>query len=141
MVISSFLILKFYSAFKEKYLSLNPNEEEISIIQKGQTLANIFVNAIPFAILTSGIGAIILAFLIPSHPIFLPVSIIMLTIFIVLSTIFSNFLWEFLNASPLVSIANQYPLVVNIVRYLPYIIGIIGTILIIVMYSKSGVYE
>jgi len=141
-IISGFIVTKFYFTFKETYLNTtNPTQVEQEILSKGETVSNVILGAIPFIIIASGIGAIVLAFLIPSHPVFLPISLIALIIFVVLSTAFSNFLWEFLNATPIVSIANQYPIIASIVKYLPYIIAIFGFILIIVMYSKSGVYE
>lgn len=142
MIVSGFIITKFYFSFKEAYLNTtNPTQTEKEILSKGETVSKVFLGAIPFIVIGSGIGAIVLAFLIPSHPVFLPISIIALIIFVILSTAFSNFLWEFLNATPIVSIANQYPLIASIVQYLPYIIAIFGFVLIVVMYSKSGGYE
>jgi len=141
LIIGGFLSFKFYSAFKEKYSQMPMSETEQKILDKGTTSYNVLLGSIPFIIIGSGIGSIVLAFLIPSHPIFLPISIIALAIFTVLSTVFSNFLWEFLNAQPIVTIANQYPLIASIVQYLPYIITVFGIVLIIVMYSKSGSYE
>jgi ABC-type bacteriocin/lantibiotic exporter with double-glycine peptidase domain len=141
LVIGGFLAFKFYSEFKEKYSQMPLSTTEQTILNKGTAVYNVLLNSIPFIVIGSGIGAIILAFLIPSHPIFLPVSILALAIFIILSVVFSNFVWEFLNSQQIVGMANQYPLLVNVVQYLPYIIAVFGIVLIIVMYSKSGSYE
>jgi hypothetical protein len=141
MVIGGFLVFKFYTAFEEKYSEMPLSETEQKILQKGETFYNVLIGAIPFVIIGSGIGAIVLAFLIPAHPIFLPISIIALGMFVFLSVVFSNILWEFLNSAVIIDIANKFPLLVSVVQYMPYIIGVIGTILIIVMYSKSGSYE
>jgi hypothetical protein len=141
LIIVGFLSFKFYLAFKEKYSQMILSTTEQTILDKGTTSYNVLLNSIPFIIIGSGIGSIVLAFLIPSHPIFLPISILALALFVILSTAFTNFLWEFLNAQEIVDIANQFPLIANIVQYLPYIIAVFGFILIIVMYSKSGSYE
>jgi len=138
-VIGGFLSYKFYLAFKESYVPIN--QEEQTIMSKGETIYNILLNSIPFIVIGSGVGAIVLAFLIPSHPVFLPISIILLAFFVILSVVFSNFLWEFLNAQQIIVMANKFPLVASIVQYLPYIIVVFGIVLIIVMYSKSGGYE
>jgi hypothetical protein len=141
MVIGGFLVFKFYTEFKEKYIQMELTEGEQKIIEKGETVYKVLLGAIPFIIIGSGIGAIVLAFLIPAHPVFLPISIVALGMFVLLSVAFSNILWEFLNSLVIIDIANRFPLLVSIVQYFPYIIGVIGAILIIVMYSKSGSYE
>jgi len=141
LIIGGFIAFMFYTAFKEKYSEMSISETEQKILEKGVTIYNVLLSSIPFIIIGSGIGAIVLAFLIPSHPIFLPISILALAIFVILSTVFSNFLWEFLNSQPIIAIANQFPLIASIVQYFPYIIAVFGTLLIIVMYSKSGGYE
>jgi hypothetical protein len=141
LIIGGALSFKFYLAFKEKYSQMPLSPTEQTILDKGATSYNVLLASIPFIIIGSGIGSIVLAFLIPSHPIFLPISILALALFIILSTAFSNFMWEFLNAQQIVAIANQFPLIAGIVQYLPYIIAIFGFVLIIVMYSKSGSYE
>jgi hypothetical protein len=141
LIISGFLSFKFYLTFKEKYSQMPLSPAEQTILDKGTASYNVLLASIPFIIIGSGIGAIVLAFLIPSHPIFLPISILALALFVILSTAFSNFLWEFLNAQQIVTIANQFPLIAGIIQYLPYIIAIFGFVLIIVMYSKSGSYE
>ncbi|MEM5854216.1 MAG: hypothetical protein QW228_07665, partial [Candidatus Aenigmatarchaeota archaeon] len=66
---------------------------------------------------------------------------IALIIYIVLSVAFTNILWDFISSSAIIGIANQYPLVVSVIRYFPFILAVFGFILIIVMYSKSGSYE
>ena len=138
LIIVGFLATKIYISFKEKYAEIGASEVEEKILEKGDVVYDVLLSSIPIIIIGSGVGAIILAFLIPSHPVFLPISLIVLGIFVLLSTVFSNFLWEFLNHAYIVSLADQFPLVVNIVKYLPYIIAVFGFLLVIVMYSKSG---
>jgi hypothetical protein len=111
------------------------------IFQSGDTIFSTWINSLGFIIICIGIGAVILSFFIPTHPIFLPVSIIMYVMYIILAVGFSNLLWEFLNTPGIVTTANQYPLMVYIVQYLPHIIAFIGFMIMLVMYSKRGIGE
>jgi hypothetical protein len=112
-----------------------------NITSQGGKAMDIFISSIPFIFFGLGISAIILAFLIPSHPVFFPFSIILLSIFILLSTIFKDIIYAFLTTEPFFSIANNYPMLGFIVTNLHYLIAIFGFILIIVMYSRTKVYE
>lgn len=141
LVISSFLSAKFYTEFKTKFKAMFPDETASAIFEKGDVAMGIWINLIPFLYFSCGLGAIVLAFFIPAHPIFMPISIIALVIFIIMSVAFTNVLWEFINSPLIIGIANQYPLVVSVIRYSPFIISVFGFLVIVVMYSKSGIYE
>ena len=136
LVISGFLVAKVYTGFKTQFEETVNDSTSVQIVEKGSAVADVLLKAIPFIVIGIGISAIILAFMIPSHPAFMPISIIALLIFVLLSTIFSNVLYNFLLGDEIVGLANSYPLVVNMVKYLPYIITVFGFVLIIVMYSR-----
>lgn len=140
LVITSFLIFKIYNGFRNVY---NPvTTEETQMLGKIDTGFGILINAIPIIIFASGIGSIILAFLIPTHPVFMPISIFLLVFFIITSFFFKTFVYNFISSNQISGISGSYPILVNIINYLPLIIGSFGFILIIVMYSKSsGGYE
>ncbi len=112
-----------------------------NITAQGKKAQDILISSIPFIFFSLGIGAIILAFLIPAHPIFFPLSIILLSIFVVLSVIFKDLIYTFLTSEPFFSIANNYPLLGFVVNNLPFLIAVFGFILIIVMYSRTKTYE
>ena len=90
-----------------------------------------------FLILTIGmaLGAFILASLVRIHPIFLPFFFIALAFVIFFAGIFSN-VYQTMAENPALSAeADQLIFISNILNYLPFIVGIIGSILAIVMYK------
>jgi hypothetical protein len=146
-VFSLFLISLFYGNIKTGLMnSVNSTMRNdtfynttVPILNAGSSVFDIFINSIPLLVFGSGISMFILAFLIPTHPVFMPISIVVLIIYVVVSVVFSNILWAFINNSSIITIANNYPVVVGMIQFSPYIMAIIGTLLIIVMYSKRGI--
>ena len=114
---------------------------ETTYIEKSTGGLGILVNGIPFITIILGIVAIVLAFQIPAHPIFAPVSFFILALYVILSTFFSNIFYNLSNNTILTPVFNEFPLVAYLFQYLPYIIAIIGIIIIIVQYSKVGGVE
>ena len=136
-----FIAAVVYNEISNKLNELINMPETQNITLQGGKAMDIFVSSIPFLFFGLGISAIILAFLIPSHPVFFPLSIILLSIFILLSTMFKDVIYAFLTTEPFFSIANNYPMLGFVITNLPYFIAIFGFILIIVMYSRTKVYE
>jgi hypothetical protein len=139
MVIVSFLALYIQTETKNAIIATAPYQSTNStyILNQGTASLGVFINSIPFITIGILIAAIISAFFIPSHPVFVPLSIILLALYTVLAAVFSNIIWEFLNTPGIITLANSYPLVVSIVVKQPYIVTIFGALLIIVMHSKS----
>lgn len=141
-VILGLIYFKLYNGFSDIFLTMFPTDTvQQHIWSAGNNAMATFMNMIPFLIIGSGIAVIVLAFLIPAHPIFVPLSIIVWIIYIVIAIIFSNFVWAFVNNADLIAIANQYPLVLMIVQNFPIIIAVFGMVIIIVMYAKSQEYS
>lgn len=82
-----------------------------------------------------GIGALIFASLVRVHPIFIPFFIIMLALIIFFSGIFSNIYQEMADNSVLSTQADNLTFISTIMEYLPLIIGIFGTLLMVVMHK------
>jgi hypothetical protein len=141
IIFTFFISFYIYTQISEKLAEVIDTPEAQEILEKGQKTQDIFVSSIPFIFFSLGIAAIILAFLIPSHPVFFPLSIIVLAVFVVLSVMFKDVIYTFLTTEPFFSIANNYPMLGFIVNNLPYLIAIFGFILIIVMYSRTRTYE
>jgi len=136
-----FISFHVYNQISEKLSELIDAPKVQNITSQGRKTYDILVSSIPFIFFGLGISAIILAFLIPAHPIFFPLSIILLSIFVLLSTMFKDLIYTFLTSDPFFTIANNYTLLGFIVTNLPYFIAIFGFILIIVMYSRKKVHE
>jgi len=82
-----------------------------------------------------GIGAIILASLVRVHPIFLILFIIMLIVLIFFTGIFSNIYQAAAENPTLTPYADQLTFTSLILEFLPFIVGIFGFIIMIVMYK------
>jgi len=137
----SFLILLGYRIYSE----INTEFQSSSIIndqgkQASTTINNMFPGALDnsFLILTVGLGivAISLAALVRVHPVFLVFFILMLAIIIFFCGIFSNIYEELANAdATMEALASDLTFSTHVMHYLPFIVGIFGGILAIVMYK------
>lgn len=77
------------------------------------------------------------ALYIRTHPIFFIFSIILLMILVLISAVFTNVMDAFLTAAPIITMANNFPITVTLVRSFPLFCLVIGLIISVVMYSKS----
>ena len=91
-----------------------------------------------FLLLTIGltIGSLILASLVRIHPIFIPVFIIALIFIIFLAGILSNIYQGMAENENLIAQADQLTFISKILNYLPIFVGVIGTIMMIVLYKS-----
>lgn len=91
-----------------------------------------------FLFLTVGLSivSIILASLVRFHPVFFVFFIIALAIIIFISIVFSNIYLEMANVPELQATADKLVFTTNIMWLLPWIVGIIGTMLSIIMYKN-----
>jgi len=90
-----------------------------------------------FLLLTIGlaIGALILASLVRVHPIFIPFFWISLLFVIFICGVLSNIYQETAAATQLSALADQLTFISHILEYLPFIVGVIGHILMAVLYK------
>jgi hypothetical protein len=141
IIFLSFIAFKLYNEFSNSLLGIIDNPRVQNITAQGEAAYDILISSIPFIFFGLGISAIILAFLIPTHPVFFPLSIILLSIFILLSTVFKDIIYTFLTSEPFFAIANNYQFLGFVVNNLPYLIAVFGFILIIVMYARTKTNE
>lgn len=94
-------------------------------------------NSFLFVAVGLGIAAFMMAAMVRVHPVFLVFYIFILVVIIIMSAIFSNS-YQAIAATPeLSSLADQMIITSTVMQILPFIVGIFGTILAIIMY-KSG---
>lgn len=137
-VIMGLIGFKLYQETSNKFLTMFPTDEvQQHIWSAGMNAEKTYMNMIPFLVIGAGLAVIVLAFLIPVNPIFVPISMIVWILYILVAIIFSNFTWEFVQNAQLITIANDYPLVLLLVQNLHWLVAVFGMITIIVMYSKS----
>lgn len=82
------------------------------------------------------IAVILMAFMIPSHPVFFIISIILLLVFIVVVPQISNIYLQIAGTDSMVDLGNQYSTMTVIMQNLPLFFVVIGIIVMIVMYAK-----
>ncbi len=92
-------------------------------------------NSFLFLTIGMGIVAFVLAAMVRIHPIFFVFYIIVLTIIIFTSAAFSNIYQEIAANPSFSAIASEMLFMNTIMNVLPFVIGIFGTILAIVMYK------
>lgn len=91
-----------------------------------------------FLLLAMGLGiiAIILAMLVRIHPVFFVFYLILLGITIFLAGIFSNIYQKMAETTAMADVAARLIFISHIMTYLPFIIGVLGFIIAIVMYKN-----
>lgn len=85
------------------------------------------------------VGVVFLAYQIPTHPIFLPVSIIFLAILVLVSSFYVNVYDKIANTTFMQSAANSLPWITTVMQNFHIVMAVLGTIVIIAMYSSRGV--
>jgi len=90
-----------------------------------------------FLLFVGGIALVtlLLALMVRIHPIFIPFYLIGLTIVIFVSGLMSNIYQEMAANSNVVAYANQLTFISTVLNYLPLILGIFGTMLMVIMYK------
>ena len=95
-------------------------------------------NSIIFLLLGMTVGAFILASLVRVHPIFIPLFIVSLIFIIFFCSIYSNIYTGMAETANLESEASQLTTITYVLTYLPFIVGILGTILMLIMYKLGA---
>ena len=112
-----------------------PTEAKVATASLTQVYPGVMDNM--FLLFTIGMGlvAIILASLVRVHPVFMIFFFIALVFLIFISGTVSNVYSEMASNAQLSTEANQLTMTSHIMTYLPFIVGIIGIVLMIVMYK------
>jgi len=108
-------------------------------MEQAQTSLQIFDYGFITILISLLVATILLAYQIPTNPIFLPVSIIFLAVLVLLGTIYVNVFDKFSQTSFVQSAANSLPWVTTVMQNFHIISAVMGTIVIIAMYSSRGV--
>jgi len=128
---------KVTDSFNDKVQTMDtlPGEAKTSSTQLLGTFSGTIDNT--FLLLTIGlaIGALILASLVRIHPIFIPFFWISLIFVIFIAGILSNVYQGTAETAQLSGLADQLTFISHILEYLPLIVGIVGHILMAIMYK------
>jgi len=124
---------------------INTNfQENTEITDEGKnafgTITNMYPGVINNMALIFMIGlsvvALFLASMVRVHPVFFVFYFIILIIMIFIAGIMSNIYLEIANTAELVGQADQLNFITRIMWILPFFIGVLGTVLAVIMYSK-----
>ena len=94
-------------------------------------------NSFLFLMIFMCIGILILAALVAVHPIFIPIYFFGWMFIIFLGGVFSNVYQEMAASTELASTASSLTFIGLIMTYLPIIVGIIGMVLMVILYKVS----
>jgi len=115
--------------------TLAPQESKDATAKVMSLFPGILDKSMLFLTVGLAIGAFILAALVRIHPIFIPLYIITLIIIIFLAGMLSNMYQEMAARPEFAMLAAQLTLTNTILTALPLIVGVFGTILMIVQYK------
>jgi len=113
-------------------------EQTEVLLDKADSLSNMFVSLVPNLVIFLAIGAIITAWFVPTSPIFIGLSVIFLIVFEIIYAAFSDFLYSFLTTPALAYIGNANPGMVWIATHLPLVVGGITVLIIIVQSIRAS---
>lgn len=94
-----------------------------------------------FAAIMVALGMLILASLVRIHPIFIPVFIVPYLFLIFISAALSNVYQKMASNATIGEIANQYAAMNNFMTFYPIVVGVLGVILMVVMYKQWSVAQ
>jgi len=106
-----------------------------SMNDMNQLFPGIMDNSFLFLTVGLAIVAMILALLVVVHPVFFFFYIVFLAIIIFVSGAFSNIYQEMATNPELVDLADQMVFTSFVMNYLPFIVGVFGFLLAIIMYK------
>lgn len=110
--------------------------EASQILTDSNDAQDAIMSSVPFVIIGTGIATVVSAALIFAHPVFFPISLIMLAIFTFVSAYIANFLNAFYTTGPFVAVANAYPVIPSLVGNYPYITLGLGLLILLVQYGR-----
>lgn len=117
-------------------LDVIPTEGKTAVNQVNDLYGGVLDNAFLFLTLGLAVVALIFAMLVIVHPVFIVFYIIMLTVVVYVSGAVSN-VYQTAAADPsLAGMAAKLVWTSHILQFLPFIVGVLGFILAIVMYKN-----
>lgn len=136
LVIVGYVVIQITPPLQE---NLGTVEGVNETLQAGQNVAENTFNTI-WLIMFGGLflGLLITAFLIPSHPVFIPIFGILLLIVVFIAIPISNAYTSFIGSADIEDVAYHYGFMSWIVERLPMVMFIIGVIIFIIAYAKPG---
>ena len=103
----------------------------ISSLDSGFLILTIFI----------ALAVLVLAALVRIHPIFIPIFILGWIFLIFIAGIFSNIYQEMTTNTGLTTVANELTFITNVLNILPLFIGVVGILLMMIMYKLWSINQ
>lgn len=137
VVMTKYLTGEFYTQMNAKV------DETPQMIQaENKMLSNFLVFDYAIIVLTIFliIGLAVSSFMIPTHPVFMVVNVIGIFILVYLGMLMNNVFGDIMTAHDglLYATSQEFPKIVYLMQYLPYLAAVMVFILSIVMFSRSN---
>ena len=119
--------------------TVNSSDKAVTAFNSMKTVSN-RLDYVIFALFVGlSLALIITGYFVMGYPIFMFFYILVNMFAVGLSAVFSN-IWEEFSTNPtLAGSLTSFPITNNLMQYLPYYVGIVGFIGIVVMFAKPGV--
>jgi len=136
MFMLGFGILIAYTIITEVIATVSFSSTATGVLTNAQTAVATF--NLGFIIIFVGLAAttVILAYMVPSHPIFIVTGVLTLVVLMVLIPIFSNAFGTMAADTQLSTAAASFPIMTYIMDSMPLWTAVTGMLIIIVMYVK-----
>lgn len=139
LVISVTILIcyKVYDAIDTKFQESSqlPATSKAASSQIKGHFSGVLDNSFLFLTIMLALMAFVLAALVRVHPIFFVFYILMLALVIFLAGVFSNIYQEMAGQPEMTALADDLTFISLIMTYLPFLVGVFGSILSIVMYK------
>lgn len=132
-----FAITLFMATKINTELSETAQFNESEAIEQAGAAIGVFNTAFVLIFVAMIAMTIILAYRIPTNPIFLPISLIFAAVLTYLGVMFSNIFMEIAETSAFQTVANTLPQVTILMKNLPIVVGVSCFALIIAMYVRG----
>lgn len=108
------------------------------IIDDSTASQEVLISAVPVITIAMALSSLVAAFFIPASPVLFFLSFLLLVMYEILAAMFANILFDFITSSFFIDIANSHPLVVLLVEKLPWVVGVIWFLMVIVIYANPN---
>jgi hypothetical protein len=102
----------------------------------GKSSLRIFDYMMIFIVVSIGMGSIILAATIRTHPGATPIALLILATFVTVTAMMSNAWYEIQQAPQFATVANEMDNFVRINNQLPLVVAVLGALVIIALFAK-----
>lgn len=115
-----------------------PSNAKSVVSEQKDSFVSLWDGIFAFLFIGLSMGAIIGAFLIDTHPIFMVLSIIMLVSFIIVGAVLANAYYEVESADSFLAFAEEFRAMHYMMNHLALYVLIEGILIMLALYTRSG---